>query len=60
MVYGTEQDGLKGYTDADGASQEHRHAISQHQVHHMAILNLNWHFGTEDNQLVVFSPIIAE
>ena len=28
LVYGTEQDGLKGYTDADGASQEHRHAIS--------------------------------
>ena len=28
MVYGTKQDDLKGFTDADGASQEHRHAIS--------------------------------
>ena len=28
MVYGTEQNDLKGFTDADGASQEHRHAIS--------------------------------
>ena len=28
LVYGTEQDDLKGFMDADGASQEHRHAIS--------------------------------
>ena len=28
MVYGTKQDDLKGFTDADGASQEHRHTIS--------------------------------
>ena len=28
LVYGTEQDDLKGFTDADGVSQEHRHAIS--------------------------------
>ena len=28
MVYGTEQDDLKGFMDADGASQEHRHTIS--------------------------------
>src|SRR5712664_3645063 len=28
LTYGTEQHGLQGYTDADGASQEHRHAIS--------------------------------
>ena len=28
LVYGTEQDDLKGFTDADGASQEHRHMIS--------------------------------
>jgi hypothetical protein len=28
LVYGTTDDGLEGYTDADGASQEHRHAIS--------------------------------
>ena len=28
LVYGTEQDNLKGFTDADGALQEHRHAIS--------------------------------
>ena len=28
LTYGTTDDGLKGYTDADGSSQEHRHAIS--------------------------------
>jgi hypothetical protein len=28
LVYGTTKDGLEGYTDADGSSQEHRHAIS--------------------------------
>ena len=28
LVYGTEQDNSKGFMDADGASQEHRHAIS--------------------------------
>ena len=28
LVYGTTDDGLEGYTDADGSSQEHRHAIS--------------------------------
>lgn len=28
MVYGINSSGLEGYTDADGASQEHRHAIS--------------------------------
>lgn len=28
LVYGTEEKGLEGYTDADGSSQEHRHAIS--------------------------------
>jgi hypothetical protein len=28
LVYGSETKGLEGYTDADGASQEHRHAIS--------------------------------
>jgi len=28
LTYGTEQHELQGYTDADGASQEHRHAIS--------------------------------
>lgn len=28
LTYGGTTDGLRGYTDADGASQEHRHAIS--------------------------------
>jgi len=28
LTYGTEQHELQGYTDADGASQEHRHVIS--------------------------------
>ena len=28
MVFGTKAKGLEGFTDADGASQEHRHAIS--------------------------------
>ena len=28
LVYGTTDRGLEGYTDADGSSQEHRHAIS--------------------------------
>ena len=28
LTYGTTEDGLKGYTDADGTSQEHWHAIS--------------------------------
>lgn len=28
LKYGGSKDGLVGYTDADGASQEHRHAIS--------------------------------
>jgi len=28
LVYGSKDNGLEGYTDADGASQEHRHAIS--------------------------------
>ena len=28
LVYGINSSGLEGYTDADGASQEHRHAIS--------------------------------
>jgi hypothetical protein len=28
LVYGGEKRGLEGYVDADGASQEHRHAIS--------------------------------
>jgi hypothetical protein len=27
-VYGGEKRGLEGYVDVDGASQEHRHAIS--------------------------------
>ena len=27
-MYGTTNEGLEGYTDADGSSQEHRHAIS--------------------------------
>ena len=27
-MYGTTKEGLEGYTDADGSSQEHRHAIS--------------------------------
>ena len=28
LVYGGTNDGLEGYTDTDGSSQEHRHAIS--------------------------------
>ena len=28
LVYGRTEGGLEGYTDADGATQEHRHAIS--------------------------------
>jgi hypothetical protein len=28
LTYGSERNGLIGFTDADGASQEHRHAIS--------------------------------
>ena len=28
LVYGTTDNGLEGYTDADGSSQEHRHVIS--------------------------------
>jgi uncharacterized protein (UPF0333 family) len=28
LTYGTTDDGLKGYTDTDSSSQEHRHAIS--------------------------------
>jgi hypothetical protein len=28
LVFGTKAKGLEGFTDADGASQEHRHAIS--------------------------------
>jgi hypothetical protein len=28
LVYGATDGGLEGYTDADGSSQEHRHAIS--------------------------------
>jgi hypothetical protein len=28
LIYGTTESGLEGYTDADGSSQEHRHAIS--------------------------------
>ena len=28
LMYGTTDSGLEGYTDADGSSQEHRHAIS--------------------------------
>ena len=28
LIYGGEKRGLEGYVDADGASQEHRHAIS--------------------------------
>ena len=28
LTYGTTDNGLEGYTDADGSSQEHRHAIS--------------------------------
>jgi hypothetical protein len=28
LVYGHSEDGIVGYTDADGATQEHRHAIS--------------------------------
>ena len=27
-MYGTTDQSLEGYTDADGSSQEHRHAIS--------------------------------
>ena len=30
LMYGGERYDLVGYTDADGASQEHRHAISGH------------------------------
>ena len=30
LVYGTTETGLEGYTDADGSSQEHRHAISRY------------------------------
>jgi len=30
LTYGTEQHELQGYTDADGTSQEHRHAISRY------------------------------
>ena len=30
LTYGTTEDGLKGYTNADGASQEHQHAISRY------------------------------
>ena len=28
LVYGTKVKGLEGFTDADGATQEHRHAIT--------------------------------
>ena len=28
MVYGMKVKGLEGFTDADGAAQEHRHAIT--------------------------------
>jgi len=30
LTYGTEQHELQGYTDTDGASQEHRHTISRY------------------------------
>ena len=30
LVYGMKVKGLEGFTDADGASQEHRHAITQY------------------------------
>ena len=30
LVYGTTDDGLEGFTDTDGSSQEHRHAISRY------------------------------
>ena len=30
LVYGTKVKGLEGFTDADGATQEHRHAIMQY------------------------------
>ena len=32
LTYGMDWSGLEGFTDADGASQEHRHAISGHAM----------------------------
>src|SRR5204863_2474677 len=32
LKYGGEKRGLVGFTDADGMSQEHRHAISGHAI----------------------------
>ena len=30
LTYGTTEDGLKGYTDADSSSKEHQYAISRY------------------------------
>jgi hypothetical protein len=57
LTYGTESKGLEGYTDADGASQEHRHAISGYAflIDGAAI---SW--GSRKQELVTLSTTEAE
>lgn len=57
LTYGTESKGLEGYTDANGASQEHRHAISGYAflVDGAAI---SW--GSRKQELVMLSTTEAE
>ena len=57
LTYGTEQKGLIGYADADGASQEHCHAISGYAF----LIDggaISW--GSRKQELVTLSTTEAE
>ena len=57
LTYGTTNDGLNGYTDADGSSQEHRHAISGY----VFLVNggaVSW--SSKKQELVTLSTVESE
>ena len=57
LTCGTTDDGLKGYTDADGSSQEHRHAISGY----VFLMNggaISW--SSKKQELVTLSTAASE
>ena len=57
LTYGGDKHGLQGHTDADGASQEHRHVISRYcfSINGGAI---SW--GSKKQELVTLSTAEAE
>ena len=57
LVYGTMDNGLEGYTNADGSSQEHQHAISRY-VFFVNSGAISW--SSKEQELVNLSTVESE